>query len=167
MASPFTAKASSVMPCTDIIKQGRCTLVTTIQVSVTFKQGYQRIRRAVTHASCSVCCPLPAHSIAACFSSALPFQHHADVQDPGPAVLIHGVLAVCDVPARRENVGQAGNAQRDAHSVTVFLHQPGKAPREAVSGSTTPHHLQPLLFHFSAGPVQVGEQEYGCQALCS
>lgn len=33
MASPFTAKASSVMPCTDIIKQGRSTLVTTIQVN--------------------------------------------------------------------------------------------------------------------------------------
>ena len=32
MASPFTAKASGVMPCTDIIKQGRCTLVTTVQV---------------------------------------------------------------------------------------------------------------------------------------
>lgn len=32
MASPFTAKAASVMPCTDIIKQGRSTLVTTIQV---------------------------------------------------------------------------------------------------------------------------------------
>ena len=32
MASPFTAKSSSVMPCTEIIKQGRSTLVTTIQV---------------------------------------------------------------------------------------------------------------------------------------
>jgi hypothetical protein len=32
MASPFTAKATSVMPCTDIIKQGRSTLVTTVQV---------------------------------------------------------------------------------------------------------------------------------------
>ncbi|GAX79126.1 hypothetical protein CEUSTIGMA_g6566.t1 [Chlamydomonas eustigma] len=32
MASPFTAKASGVMPCTDIIKQGRCTLVTTVQM---------------------------------------------------------------------------------------------------------------------------------------
>lgn len=32
MASPFTAKASSVMPCTDIIKQGRSTLVTTVQM---------------------------------------------------------------------------------------------------------------------------------------
>lgn len=32
MASPFTAKADSVMPCTDIIKQGRCTLVTTVQM---------------------------------------------------------------------------------------------------------------------------------------
>jgi hypothetical protein len=31
MASPFTAKATGVMPCTDIIKQGRCTLVTTVQ----------------------------------------------------------------------------------------------------------------------------------------
>ena len=32
MASPFTAKAMSVQPCTDIIKQGRSTLVTTVQV---------------------------------------------------------------------------------------------------------------------------------------
>ncbi|EFJ41014.1 hypothetical protein VOLCADRAFT_107850 [Volvox carteri f. nagariensis] len=32
MASPFTAKAVSVLPCTDIIKQGRCTLVTTVQM---------------------------------------------------------------------------------------------------------------------------------------
>lgn len=32
MASPFTAKAASVLPCTDIIKQGRCTLVTTVQM---------------------------------------------------------------------------------------------------------------------------------------
>ncbi|GFR45828.1 hypothetical protein Agub_g7192, partial [Astrephomene gubernaculifera] len=32
MASPFTAKAVSVQPCTDIIKQGRCTLVTTVQM---------------------------------------------------------------------------------------------------------------------------------------
>ncbi|GLC43701.1 hypothetical protein PLESTB_000409700 [Pleodorina starrii] len=32
MASPFTAKATSVLPCTDIIKQGRCTLVTTVQM---------------------------------------------------------------------------------------------------------------------------------------
>ena len=34
MASPFTAKATGVMPCTDIIKQGRCTLVTTVQVNI-------------------------------------------------------------------------------------------------------------------------------------
>lgn len=34
MASPFTVKASSVMPCTDIIKQGRSTLVTTVQVGM-------------------------------------------------------------------------------------------------------------------------------------
>lgn len=27
MAAPFTAKQSSVMPCLDILKQGRCTLV--------------------------------------------------------------------------------------------------------------------------------------------
>jgi hypothetical protein len=32
LASPFTAKKSSVMPCTDIIRQGRSTLVTTIQM---------------------------------------------------------------------------------------------------------------------------------------
>uniref|UniRef100_A0A383WJ86 Cation-transporting ATPase n=1 Tax=Tetradesmus obliquus TaxID=3088 RepID=A0A383WJ86_TETOB len=32
MASPFTAKASSVAPVTDILKQGRCTLVTTVQM---------------------------------------------------------------------------------------------------------------------------------------
>ncbi|KAG2425295.1 hypothetical protein HXX76_013876 [Chlamydomonas incerta] len=32
MASPFTAKATSVAPVTDIIKQGRCTLVTTVQM---------------------------------------------------------------------------------------------------------------------------------------
>ena len=32
MASPFTAKKASVMPCTDIIRQGRSTLVTTIQM---------------------------------------------------------------------------------------------------------------------------------------
>jgi manganese-transporting P-type ATPase len=32
MASPFTIKATDVMPTTDIIKQGRCTLVTTIQM---------------------------------------------------------------------------------------------------------------------------------------
>lgn len=32
MASPFTAKAASVLPCVDILKQGRCTLVTTVQV---------------------------------------------------------------------------------------------------------------------------------------
>lgn len=32
MASPFTAKVGNVMPCTDIIKQGRSTLVTTIQM---------------------------------------------------------------------------------------------------------------------------------------
>ena len=32
MASPFTAKQASVMPCTDIIKQGRSTLVTTVQM---------------------------------------------------------------------------------------------------------------------------------------
>eukprot|EP00878_Enallax_costatus_P016666 GHUV01017486.1.p1 GENE.GHUV01017486.1~~GHUV01017486.1.p1 ORF type:complete len:1230 (+),score=386.32 GHUV01017486.1:189-3878(+) len=32
MASPFTAKAASVAPVTDILKQGRCTLVTTVQM---------------------------------------------------------------------------------------------------------------------------------------
>jgi cation-transporting ATPase 13A1 len=32
MASPFTAKESSVMPCLDILRQGRCTLVTTVQM---------------------------------------------------------------------------------------------------------------------------------------
>lgn len=32
MASPFTAKAPSVAPVTDILKQGRCTLVTTVQM---------------------------------------------------------------------------------------------------------------------------------------
>jgi len=32
MASPFTAKAVSVLPCLDIIRQGRCTLVTTLQM---------------------------------------------------------------------------------------------------------------------------------------
>lgn len=32
MASPFTAKEPSVMPCLDIIRQGRCTLVTTMQM---------------------------------------------------------------------------------------------------------------------------------------
>lgn len=33
MAAAFTAKHASVMPTTDIIRQGRCTLVTTLQVS--------------------------------------------------------------------------------------------------------------------------------------
>lgn len=32
MASPFTVKAIDVMPTTDVIKQGRCTLVVTIQM---------------------------------------------------------------------------------------------------------------------------------------
>jgi cation-transporting ATPase 13A1 len=32
MASPFTAKENSVMPCLDILRQGRCTLVTTVQM---------------------------------------------------------------------------------------------------------------------------------------
>eukprot|EP00775_Hariotina_reticulata_P005162 gene5162-5400_t len=32
MASPFTAKAASVAPVLDILKQGRCTLVTTVQM---------------------------------------------------------------------------------------------------------------------------------------
>lgn len=32
MASPFTVKATDVMPTTDILKQGRCTLVVTIQM---------------------------------------------------------------------------------------------------------------------------------------
>ena len=32
MASPFTAKADSVAPCADILRQGRCTLVTTVQM---------------------------------------------------------------------------------------------------------------------------------------
>jgi cation-transporting ATPase 13A1 len=32
MASPFTAKAASVGPVVDILKQGRCTLVTTVQM---------------------------------------------------------------------------------------------------------------------------------------
>ena len=32
MASPFTAKQGHVMPCTDILKQGRSTLVTTVQM---------------------------------------------------------------------------------------------------------------------------------------
>ena len=32
MASPFTAKDPSVAPCLDIIRQGRCTLVTTVQM---------------------------------------------------------------------------------------------------------------------------------------
>lgn len=32
MAAAFTAKHASVMPTADIIRQGRCTLVTTLQV---------------------------------------------------------------------------------------------------------------------------------------
>lgn len=32
MASPFTVKAVDVLPTTDVIKQGRCTLVVTIQM---------------------------------------------------------------------------------------------------------------------------------------
>ena len=32
MASPFTVKATDVLPTTDVIKQGRCTLVVTIQM---------------------------------------------------------------------------------------------------------------------------------------
>lgn len=32
MASPFTVKAHDVLPCCDIIKQGRCTLVITVQM---------------------------------------------------------------------------------------------------------------------------------------
>lgn len=32
MAAPFTIKSEDVMPVTDIIKQGRCTLVTTVQM---------------------------------------------------------------------------------------------------------------------------------------
>ena len=32
MASPFTAKQGHIMPCTDILRQGRSTLVTTVQM---------------------------------------------------------------------------------------------------------------------------------------
>lgn len=32
IASPFTVKSDSVLPVTDIIRQGRCTLVTTHQM---------------------------------------------------------------------------------------------------------------------------------------
>ena len=32
MASPFTARQGHIMPCTDILKQGRSTLVTTVQM---------------------------------------------------------------------------------------------------------------------------------------
>lgn len=32
MAAPFTAKKASVMPCTDLIMQGRSTLVSTLQM---------------------------------------------------------------------------------------------------------------------------------------
>lgn len=32
MAAAFTARAASVLPCIDILRQGRCTLVTTVQM---------------------------------------------------------------------------------------------------------------------------------------
>lgn len=37
MAAPFTAKDTAIGPVTDIIKQGRCTLVTTVQVHLRLK----------------------------------------------------------------------------------------------------------------------------------
>jgi hypothetical protein len=45
MASPFTAKASSVAPVTDILKQGRCTLVTTVQVRAAARVRARLARR--------------------------------------------------------------------------------------------------------------------------
>jgi hypothetical protein len=52
MASAFTAKASSVAPCTDIIKQGRSTLVTTVQVGQGLHGGAVLGRTGVSVINC-------------------------------------------------------------------------------------------------------------------
>ena len=73
MAAPFTAKQDSVLPCTDLIKQGRCTLVSTVQMfkilglmslssayslSVMYLQGVKIGDIQVHHMDCHLACEL-------------------------------------------------------------------------------------------------------------
>ena len=66
MAAPFTAKQSSVMPCLDILKQGRCTLVS-LEAAVAAAYCCVPLRAAVLSGWLADRCPpgLPSQAPAA------------------------------------------------------------------------------------------------------
>lgn len=155
MASPFTAKQGHIMPCTSILKQGRSTLVTTVQMFKILGLLCLSTAYSLSVMYLQVTLPTLAPLLVPALWLAFRLSKSAPCACPACTVSQPRPSMCCALSGAAIAGGQAG--RHASHSAglplhrTVLCHLKLHPPAHFVRRATPPHHLQPVCLPVSAG----------------